>query len=75
MTLDEALETTKVHSVAGILNEREGLVAQRPFRSPHHTSSGAALVGGGANPKPVKFLWRTTEFYFWMNYPNSAGKC
>lgn len=52
MTLDEALETTKVHSVAGILNEREGLVAQRPFRSPHHTSSGAALVGGGTNPKP-----------------------
>ena len=52
LTLEEAMETTKVHSVAGILGENNGLVIRRPFRSPHHTSSGAALVGGGTNPKP-----------------------
>jgi len=52
LTFEEAMETTKVHSVAGILGENKGLVIRRPFRSPHHTSSGAALVGGGTNPKP-----------------------
>ncbi|MFW5658604.1 MAG: YifB family Mg chelatase-like AAA ATPase, partial [Bacteroidota bacterium] len=52
MTLREALETTKFHSVAGILDDSEGLVAHRPFRSPHHTVSDVALVGGGVNPKP-----------------------
>jgi magnesium chelatase family protein len=52
LTVDEALETTKIHSVAGILAPGSGLVSARPFRSPHHTSSGAALAGGGSNPKP-----------------------
>lgn len=47
MTLPESLETTKIHSVAGILQRGSGLVTQRPFRSPHHTISDAALVGGG----------------------------
>ncbi len=47
MTFEEALETTKIHSVAGILPHTSALVAQRPFRSPHHTISDAALVGGG----------------------------
>src|SRR5699024_7769909 len=51
-TLDEALETTKIHSVAGILPSGEALVTQRPFRSPHHTVSDVALVGGGSIPKP-----------------------
>ena len=50
MQLDEALETTKIHSVAGKNNR--GLVKQRPFRSPHHTISDIALVGGGINPQP-----------------------
>ncbi len=50
LTLDEALETTKIHSVAGKSNN--GLVTQRPFRSPHHTISDIALVGGGNNPQP-----------------------
>ena len=52
MTLKEALETTKVHSVVGKLSSDAGLVSQRPFRSPHHTISDVALVGGGTNPHP-----------------------
>jgi magnesium chelatase family protein len=52
MTFDEALETTKIHSVAGILPPNSALVSVRPFRSPHHTISDAALVGGGTIPRP-----------------------
>ncbi len=52
MTEQEALETTKIHSVAGILDESVGIVASRPFRSPHHTTSRVALTGGGANAHP-----------------------
>lgn len=52
LTLQEALETTKIHSVAGKLPGNAALVAQRPFRSPHHTVSDAALVGGGGIPQP-----------------------
>ena len=52
MTLDEALETTKIHSVAGVLPRAHGLVALRPFRAPHHTISDAGLCGGGASPQP-----------------------
>ncbi|SHI99379.1 magnesium chelatase family protein [Arenibacter nanhaiticus] len=51
MTLDEALETTKIHSVVGKIKNM-GLMNQRPFRSPHHTISDVALVGGGAYPQP-----------------------
>lgn len=52
LSLHEALETTKIHSVAGKLPTNSSLVAQRPFRSPHHTISDAALVGGGGVPQP-----------------------
>ncbi len=52
LTLSESLETTKIHSVAGKLGVKAQLVARRPFRSPHHTISDAALVGGGAFPQP-----------------------
>ena len=52
MTLQEALETTKIHSVVGKIRENAGLMNQRPFRSPHHTISDVALVGGGAYPQP-----------------------
>lgn len=52
LTLDEALETTKIHSVSGILASGEALVTDRPFRSPHHTVSDVALVGGGSIPMP-----------------------
>ncbi len=51
-TLDEALETTKIHSVAGLLPSDTALIATRPFRSPHHTISDAGLIGGGHIPKP-----------------------
>ncbi len=52
LSLQEALETTKIHSVAGKLPEHATLVSKRPFRSPHHTISDVALVGGGGNPQP-----------------------
>jgi magnesium chelatase family protein len=52
LTLMEALETTKIHSVAGKLGRNGSLISQRPFRSPHHTISDVALVGGGGNPQP-----------------------
>src|SRR6476660_8327898 len=52
LSLQEALETTKIHSVAGKLPENATLVSKRPFRSPHHTISDVALVGGGSNPQP-----------------------
>lgn len=52
LSLHEALETTKIHSVAGVLNGNMGLVTTRPFRAPHHTISDVALVGGGSDPMP-----------------------
>jgi magnesium chelatase family protein len=52
LTFDEALEATAVHSVAGLLPPGAGLLADRPFRAPHHTISNAALVGGGSQPRP-----------------------
>jgi magnesium chelatase family protein len=52
LTIGEALETTKIHSVAGLLPPDQALLATRPFRSPHHTTSGAGLIGGGKNPRP-----------------------
>jgi magnesium chelatase family protein len=52
LSLYEALETTKIHSVAGMLSQEESLISIRPFRSPHHTISDVALVGGGSNPNP-----------------------
>lgn len=52
LTLDEALETTKVHSISGLLKANQALVSQRPFRAPHHTASDAGLLGGNANPTP-----------------------
>jgi magnesium chelatase family protein len=52
LTIDEALEVTSVHSVAGLLPPGAGLLVDRPFRAPHHTISNAALVGGGSQPRP-----------------------
>ena len=52
LTLDEALETTKIHSIAGLLPPGTPLLAERPFRSPHHTVSDVGLVGGGSHPSP-----------------------
>ncbi len=72
MTLEEALETTKIHSIAGILPPHKALITARPFRSPHHTISDAGLLGGGAHPIPgevslahrgVLFLDELPEFH------------
>ena len=52
MTEEEALEVTKIYSIAGLLSHRHGIVMERPFRSPHHTVSNSALIGGGSIPKP-----------------------
>ena len=52
LTFEEALETTKIHSVAGVLDSSAGLVGTRPYRAPHHTISDAGLIGGGVIPRP-----------------------
>jgi magnesium chelatase family protein len=52
LTLDEALETTKIHSIVGLLSAGQALVTRRPFRTPHHTASDAGLLGGNINPTP-----------------------
>src|SRR5947207_5780613 len=52
LTLEEALETTKIHSIVGLLAPGQALITQRPFRTPHHTASDAGLLGGNANPTP-----------------------
>jgi len=52
MSLEEAIETTRIHSVAGTLEDSRGLIGTRPYRSPHHTISDAGLIGGGAVPRP-----------------------
>ncbi|MEQ8168812.1 MAG: YifB family Mg chelatase-like AAA ATPase, partial [Candidatus Eremiobacterota bacterium] len=52
MSLDEAMEVTKIYSVSGLLNKKDALIRERPFRSPHHTISTAGLIGGGSYPRP-----------------------
>lgn len=75
MSFDEALETTKIHSVSGALTDGEGIVTQRPFYTPHHTASQIALIGGGAGAKPgVISLAHNGVLYLdeMPEYPRSA---
>lgn len=69
MTFEEALEVTKIHSVAGELDLKEGIVTNRPFRSPHHTASVVALVGGGNHSKPGEISLAHNGVLFLDEFP------
>ena len=69
LSLAESLETTKIHSVAGKLGSGTSLIAVRPFRSPHHTISSVALVGGGSNPQPGEISLAHNGVLFCDEFP------
>jgi hypothetical protein len=75
MTLAEAVETTRIHRVAGLTGDRTALVTTRPFRAPYHTISDAGLIGAATCPCRAKCHWPTMACSFSMNCPSSAAMC
>lgn len=69
LTFEEALEVTKIHSIAGVLDNQIGIITERPFRSPHHTTTTPALVGGGRNSKPGEISLAHNGVLFLDEFP------
>jgi hypothetical protein len=75
MTLADAIDTTRIHRVAGRTGARTAWVTTRPFRAPHHTIADAGRIGGGQMPTPAKCPSRTTACASWRHRPSVAAMC